>query len=87
MQGSERKCPACLAQYPHKGRAYDGRRCYRCRVCQKQWSEGWQGMKQQRFSRQRHGNQFADSKRQDFYSREFANISKQYNKRITKEQP
>ena len=43
-----------------KGRAVDGRRAYRCRVCGATWTEGLQGRKR-RWSPQRDGNQFHDT--------------------------
>lgn len=55
------KCDNCNHQKPDRGQACDGRRAYRCPQCGRTWTNGMQG-RMQRFSRQREGNQFADSK-------------------------
>jgi transposase-like protein len=55
----ERRCPKCKTKYPKKGRAFDGRRAYRCGSCGYTWTEGMQG-RQRRYSEQREGFQFAD---------------------------
>jgi len=60
-QESVRRCSSCLTPNPDKGRAFDGRRAYRCKCCSNVWSEGMQGRKKT-FSIQRYGFQFADSK-------------------------
>lgn len=61
MTPNERCCPTCQTPHPMKGRAFDGRRAYKCTSCGTNWSEGLQG-RQKRFSVQRHSSQFADSK-------------------------
>lgn len=43
-----------------KGRAFDGRRAYRCPDCGEIWTEGLQD-RQQKFSDQRPGFQFKDT--------------------------
>ncbi|MDD5589154.1 MAG: hypothetical protein PHP92_03820 [Candidatus Nanoarchaeia archaeon] len=56
------KCPNCKKlNKVDKGRAMDGRRAYRCKICGKVWTEGLQNRKQ-KYSSQREGYQFADSK-------------------------
>ena len=55
------KCENCKHPQPDKGRAFDGRRVYRCSKCGRIWTNGMQG-RERRFSQQREGNQFADSK-------------------------
>lgn len=47
----------CTAE---KGRAMDGRRAYRCRLCGATWTNGLQG-RTRRYSPQRTGYQFADT--------------------------
>lgn len=42
------------------GRAFDGRRAYRCKVCGNIWTDGMQG-RQARYSPQRQGHQFKDT--------------------------
>ena len=54
------ECPVCGAKRPEKGRAFDGRRAYRCASCGNEWTLGMQG-RQRQFSSQRIGNQFADT--------------------------
>ena len=56
-----RHCAICKQGNPDKGRAFDGRRAYRCKQCGNVWTEGLQGRKR-KYSEQRHGYQFADSK-------------------------
>lgn len=56
-----RRCDTCQTPDPDKGRAFDGRRAYRCKCCGRTWTEGMQG-KQKEYSEQREGYQFADSK-------------------------
>jgi len=50
----------CGCARSDKGRAVDGRRAYRCAVCQHVWTDGLQG-REQRFSKQRTGYQFHDT--------------------------
>ena len=55
------RCPTfCGSRKVDRGRAADGRRAYRCRVCGATWTSGMQGRRQQ-FSDQRPGYQFADT--------------------------
>jgi len=61
VMNTNRKCSTCNTPNPDKGRAFDGRRVYRCKSCFSVWSEGLQN-RTQRYSQQRFGNQFADSK-------------------------
>ena len=56
----KRKCKNCGCIGIDKGRAYDGRRAYRCQNCKTIWTEGLQG-REKRFSLQRIGYRFADS--------------------------
>jgi transposase-like protein len=56
-----RPCPHCHGTKHDKGRAFDGRRAYRCKLCGDIWTEGLQGRKQ-RFSPQRQDFQFADTR-------------------------
>ena len=51
-------CPNCAHKGIEKGRAFDGRRTYRCRKCGYTWTRGLQG-RQPRYSKQRQGTQFA----------------------------
>ena len=60
-QTDVRRCAYCQTTTPDKGRAWDGRRAYRCKCCGKVWTEGMQG-REKNYSEQRHGYQFADSK-------------------------
>jgi len=53
-------CDQCRHPKPEKGRAFDGRRAYRCPQCDHSWTEGMQGRKP-RYSPQRQGYQFADT--------------------------
>ena len=58
-------CPGCKnRRHPHdKGRAADGRRAYRCRICGAQWTCGNQG-RRRRYNVQRSwfaGYQFKDT--------------------------
>ena len=57
---STRRCSFCRGWNLDKGRATDGRRCYRCRKCGHQWSWGSQG-RAPRYSVQRWGFQFHDT--------------------------
>lgn len=54
------RCANCGRDHIDKGRAFDGRRAYRCRCCGLVWTEGMQG-RAPRYSAQRMGYQFADS--------------------------
>jgi len=56
----QRVCPSCNHPGYDKGRAFDGRRAYRCQQCGKTWTEGMQG-RERKYSPQRMGYQFADS--------------------------
>lgn len=56
-----RRCANCQTPNPDKGRAFDGRRAYRCKNCKTIWTEGLQG-RERTHSEQREGYQFADSK-------------------------
>lgn len=56
-----RCCAVCQTPKPDKGRAMDGRRAYRCKSCGNVWTEGMQG-REKRYSNQRDGYQFADSR-------------------------
>lgn len=60
MTKDERRCPTCRVPKPDKGRAFDGRRAYRCVSCGTKWTEGSQG-RGKKYSPQREGYQFADS--------------------------
>ena len=60
-QTAVRRCASCQTTNPDKGRAWDGRRAYRCKCCGKVWTEGMQG-REKKYSEQRHGYQFSDSK-------------------------
>ena len=55
------KCSHCNSTYTDRGRAFDGRRAYRCKVCGNVWTMGMQG-RAKKYSPQRQGFQFADSK-------------------------
>lgn len=52
---------SCGSIYFDKGRAFDGRRAYRCKGCGKIHTCGMQG-RTQKYSNQRFGYQFHDSK-------------------------
>ena len=54
-------CGHCNQPRPKKGRAFDGRRAYRCANCGNTWTNGLQG-RERKYSPQREGYQFADSK-------------------------
>lgn len=56
-----RLCPNCRHPDYDKGRAYDGRRAYRCKKCGSIWTEGMQGRKK-KYSEQRLSYQFKDWK-------------------------
>lgn len=58
---TQEKCPKCNHPNPDKGRAFDGRRAYKCLQCGNEWTNGLQG-RQQRFSPQRLTNQFSNSR-------------------------
>lgn len=51
-------CDGCRSSDIEKGRAFDGRRAYRCRNCQNIWTNGMQGRKK-KYSKQRQSYQFA----------------------------
>ena len=51
------KCPECRSKDIEKGRAFDGRRAYRCGQCLKIWTNGMQG-REKKYSQQRSGYQF-----------------------------
>ena len=53
-------CGHCRQPGPKKGRAFDGRRAYRCGNCGNTWTDGLQG-RERNYSPQREGYQFADS--------------------------
>lgn len=55
------ECDKCHHPKPDKGRAFDGRRAYRCSNCGNCWTNGMQG-RSKRYSNQREGHQFANSK-------------------------
>ncbi len=55
------KCPSCHHAGIDKGRAFDGRRAYRCQKCGTVWTEGLQG-RERKYSNQRESYQFANSK-------------------------
>ena len=50
-------CDRCKQPNPDKGRAFDGRRAYRCVQCGHEWTEGLQG-RLKKYSKQRQGFQF-----------------------------
>jgi len=54
------RCKVCDCTGFDKGRALDGRRVYRCQNCGQVHSTGLQG-RERRYSRQRPGDQFADT--------------------------
>ena len=56
----KRQCPNCKHKGYVKGRAFDGRRVYRCQQCQTIWSEGMQGRKKT-YNKQSYGYQFANT--------------------------
>lgn len=60
----EVKCPRCNHPKPERGRAFDGRRAYRCPRCDNQWTMGLQG-RQQKFNPQVDTNQFPITKRKE----------------------
>lgn len=53
-------CPACRHSGVDKGRAFDGRRAYRCQSCGHIWTSGMQG-RAKKYSPQRAGYQFKDT--------------------------
>ena len=55
------ECHNCRSNDISKGRAFDGRRAYRCNNCRITWTNGMQGRKK-RYSSQRISDQFHDSK-------------------------
>lgn len=54
------RCSNCKHYGIDKGRAFDGRRAYRCQKCGYIWTEGMQNRKKQ-YSTQRSGYQFKDT--------------------------
>lgn len=54
------KCTCCGSLYPDKGRAFDGRRAYRCKSCGRTWTYGMQG-RVPKYNPQSVGFQFANS--------------------------
>lgn len=54
------ECGNCHKRVVDRGRAFDGRRAYRCTLCGMTWTCGLQGRVQQ-FSSQRVGYQFFDT--------------------------
>ena len=56
------QCPSCRKGFKHleKGRTMDGRRCYRCKRCGMEWSQGMQG-RERSYVPQRQGFQFHDT--------------------------
>ena len=54
------ECRGCRCRKIDKGRAMDGRRCYRCQHCGSTWSSGLQGRKP-KYSDQRNSFQFHDT--------------------------
>jgi len=55
-----RECPNCKHPGYDKGRAFDGRRAYRCQSCGDIWTEGMQG-REKKFKTQNGGFQFHDT--------------------------
>lgn len=55
----KRRCPICKHPGYDKGRAFDGRRAYRCHNCGNVWTEGLQG-RERKYSSQIVGYQFKD---------------------------
>ena len=53
------ECPSCGHRGLDRGRAFDGRRAYRCKRCGKQWTCGLQGRTKQ--YKQTVGMQFYDT--------------------------
>jgi transposase-like protein len=53
------ECPRCKHVSADIGRAFDGRRAYRCNACRWEWTSGHAGKK--RYSKQRVRNQFHDT--------------------------
>lgn len=60
MKNYTRCCPTCRTPNPDKGRAYDGRRAYRCTKCGNSWTEGMQGC-EKKFNKQHANYQFKDT--------------------------
>ena len=61
-KGLKESCPVCKGNDIDKGRAFDGRRAYRCNSCLNIWTNGLQG-RQRTYSAQREGYQFKDSRK------------------------
>ncbi len=52
----------CCGNDKHdKGRAWDGRRAYRCKCCGREWTEGMQGRKKKYSAQRECGFQFYDT--------------------------
>lgn len=56
----EMACGLCHSRSIVKGRAFDGRRAYRCAACGAVWTAGTNN-REPRYSRQRTGYQFHDT--------------------------
>jgi len=54
-------CSICGQKNPEKGRAFDGRRAYRCSQCGNEWTKGMQG-RSKKYSIQRSCNQFNEDR-------------------------
>lgn len=54
------KCRICNSKFPSKGRAWNGRRAYRCNSCGNTWTFGMQG-RIPKYNPQGTGFQFADT--------------------------
>ena len=67
MTTRRRECPVCQHQGLDYGRAFDGRRAYRCQACGNVWTDGLQG-RTRRYHPQRESYQFANSKGQGHIS-------------------
>ena len=52
-------CPNCRHTDISKGRAWDGRRAYRCNSCKHLWTDGMQGRKK-KYNNQQYGYQFSN---------------------------
>lgn len=61
MNKKKHFCRICKSNKFDKGRAFDGRRAYRCKNCGHIHTLGMQG-RNKRFSEQRYGYQFYNSK-------------------------
>lgn len=56
-----KKCRKCFCTNIDKGRAFDGRRAYRCNSCNYIWTEGMQG-RQHKYSKQMINFQFKNER-------------------------